>query len=112
MKDVDLKTARARALKVKRLYDELNQIKRGRTWTNEEFMLGFVGDVGDLAKLVMAQEGARDVPGGIEALGHELADCFWSVLVLADAYGVDLGTEFERTMTELTSAIDTLIAEA
>ena len=96
MEDVDLKTARARALKVKRRYDELNQIKRGRTWTNEEFMLGFVGDVGDLAKLVMAQEGARDAPGGIEALGHELADCFWSVLILADVYGVDLGTEFER----------------
>ena len=29
---------------------------RGRTWTREEFMLGFVGDVGDLAKLVMAAE--------------------------------------------------------
>ena len=107
-----LETAKAQALEVKRRYDELNLLKRGRTWTNEEFMLGFVGDVGDLAKLVMAQEGARDVPGGIEALGHELADCFWSVLILADAYGIDLGTEFQRTITDLTSAIDALIAEA
>lgn len=62
MEDVDLKASSARALKVKRRYDELNQIKHRRTWTNEEFMLGFVGDVGDLAMWVMAQQGARYVP--------------------------------------------------
>ena len=111
MESLDLAGARDRALAVKRLYDELNHLKRGRTWTNEEFMLGFVGDVGDLAKLVMAQEGAREVPGGIEALGHELADCLWSVLILADAYGVDLGTEFERTMIELTTSIPRMLAK-
>jgi hypothetical protein len=50
----------------------LNRRERGRSWTREEFLLGFVGDVGDLAKLVMAQEGARDMPGGRRALEHEL----------------------------------------
>lgn len=94
-----------RALQIKALYDELNQVQRGRTWTREEFMLGFVGDVGDLAKLVMVQEGARDMPGGRDALGHELADCLWSVLVLASAYDIDLGVEFDRTMNELSTAI-------
>jgi NTP pyrophosphatase (non-canonical NTP hydrolase) len=94
-----------RALQVKDLYDELNQIQRGRTWTREEFMLGFTGDVGDLAKLVMAQEGAREMPGGREALGHELADCLWSVLVLASAYGIDLAAQFHHTMNELSTAI-------
>ena len=53
---VDVDPLLRRALVIKDLYDELNQLERGRTWTNEEFMLGFVGDVGDLAKLVMAQE--------------------------------------------------------
>jgi len=111
MEPIGLDAAREQALVVKRLYDDYNQLKRGRTWTNEEFMLGFVGDIGDLAKLVMAREGAREVPGGIDALGHELADCFWSVLIIADAYGVDLETVFERTMNELSVAIQGMIAE-
>jgi hypothetical protein len=38
-------------------------------------MLGFVGDVGDLAKLA---EGAREATGSPDALGHELADCLWA----------------------------------
>ena len=106
---VDLDPFLRRALVIKHLYDELNQLKRGRTWTNEEFMLGFVGDVGDLAKLVMAQEGAREMPGGRHALGHELADCLWSILILADAYAIDLVDEFERTMDELEPSIRTAI---
>ncbi|MBJ7902496.1 hypothetical protein IF655_04220 [Streptomyces sp. DSM 110735] len=69
-----------------------------------------VGDVGDLAKLVMAQEGARDVPGGRRALEHELADCLWSVLVLAHHYDVDLEAAFHRTMTELTASVGARLA--
>lgn len=61
-------------------------------------MLGLVGDVGDLAKQVMAAEGRRELPGGREALAHELADCLWSVLVLAHRYDFDLAAEFHRTM--------------
>jgi NTP pyrophosphatase (non-canonical NTP hydrolase) len=98
------------ALKVKDLYDEMNLKQRARTWTNEEFMLGFVGDVGDLAKLVMAQEGAREMPGGLGALGHELADCLWSVLVLSHVYGIDLVGEFQHTISMLTTHIQSQIA--
>ena len=34
-------------------------------------------------------------------LGHELADCLWSVLVLADRCGIDLAAEFERMLQQL-----------
>ncbi|MGW0822155.1 MazG nucleotide pyrophosphohydrolase domain-containing protein [Streptomyces sp. NPDC002845] len=102
---MDLGELREQALRIHDLYDELNLHQRGRLWTREEFMLGFVGDVGDLAKLVMAEEGAREVPGGRAALEHELADCLWSVIVLAHKYGVDLEDAFRRTMAELDSAI-------
>jgi NTP pyrophosphatase (non-canonical NTP hydrolase) len=101
-----------RAMRVHALYDELNHRDRGRNWNREEFMLGFVTDVGDLARLVMAQEGARDVPGGREALGHELADCLWSVLVLARLYDVDLDAEFRRTVDELQTDITARLAAA
>ena len=107
---VDVDPLLRRALVIKDLYDELNHLERGRLWTNEEFMLGFVGDVGDLAKLVMAQEGAREIPGGRQALGHELADCLWSILILADACAINLVDEFERTMDELEPSIRSSIA--
>lgn len=102
---MDLADLQRRALHIHDRYDELNRTLRGRTWTREEFMLGFVGDVGDLAKLVMAAEGARDMPGGRPALAHELADCLWSVLVLAHHYDVDLVAAFRQTMDELDTGI-------
>lgn len=95
----------AQAMRIKDLYDQLNLQERGRTWTREEFTLGFVGDVGDLAKLVMAEEGAHEIPGGRPALEHELADCLWSVLILAHLYEIDLEAAFHRTTTDLDAAI-------
>lgn len=108
---MDLEALQADAMRVHDRYDELNRLERNRTWTREEFVLGFMGDVGDLAKLVLAAEGARgDVPGGREALGHELADCLWSVLVLAKLYDVDLAAEFSRLTAELDERIAGQIA--
>lgn len=85
-------------------YDELNLRRRGRVWARSDYVNGFMGDVGDLAKIVMAEEGLR--PGASRAaLEHELADCLWSVLILAYRYGVDLESAFRRTMAELDTAI-------
>jgi NTP pyrophosphatase (non-canonical NTP hydrolase) len=64
-------------------------------------MQGFVVDVGDLMKLVMAKAGTRPVDHVDQKLAHELSDCLWSVLVLAKAYDVDLEKEFLRTMDEI-----------
>ena len=75
--------------------------RTGRAWTREEIMQGFVGDVGDLMKLVMAKAGARRVEDTDAKLAHELSDCLWSVLVLARLYDVDLEKEFLATMADL-----------
>ena len=90
-----------RAIEVRRQYAKLEQAKYGRSWTSEEVALGFVGDVGDLMKLVIAQSGVRDIPDARQKLEHEFADCLWSVLVLADAYDVDLERAFTQTMDDL-----------
>lgn len=66
-----------------------------------EIGLGFVGDVGDLAKFLQADAGIRDIPDHRSKLGHELADCMWSIIVLADKSGVDLESEFKNCMNEL-----------
>jgi NTP pyrophosphatase (non-canonical NTP hydrolase) len=88
-------------MEVRRRYAELEQARYGRSWTAEEVALGFVGDVGDLAKLVLAEAGVRRIPDHREKLAHELADCLWSVLVLARLYGIDLERAFLSTLQDL-----------
>ncbi len=91
--------ARARAVRAR--YADMEAARYGRSWTTEEIMLGFLGDVGDLAKLVQGKAGVRPLEDLDGALAHELADCLWCVMTLADAYGVDLEDAFLSTMTEL-----------
>jgi NTP pyrophosphatase (non-canonical NTP hydrolase) len=90
-----------RAQAIRDRYAEVEQARFGREWNSEELMLGFVKDVGDLALLVQAKEGVREVEDADGALAHELADCLWSLLVLAGRYGVDLEGVFLDTMDEL-----------
>jgi NTP pyrophosphatase (non-canonical NTP hydrolase) len=98
---MDLRQATERALEIRRLYAALETKRHGRAWNVEELALGFVGDVGDLAKLVQGAAGMRAIPDLQRKLGHELADCLWSVLVLADQLGIDLAAEYARAMDEL-----------
>lgn len=90
-----------RALEIRRQYAELEKTRYGRAWTREEIALGLVGDIGDLAKLVMARQGLRHIPEAEAKLAHELADCLWSILVLARMYDIDLEQAFLKTMAEL-----------
>jgi NTP pyrophosphatase (non-canonical NTP hydrolase) len=98
---MDLDTLIQRAVNVRQEYAKLERKRYGRSWTNEEVALGFVGDVGDLAKLVVAMDGMRSIPDARQKLAHELADCLWSVLVLSRLYDVDLEQAFLQTMDQL-----------
>lgn len=90
-----------RAIAIRRLYEQRETQLYGSAWTNEEIALGFVGDVGDLAKLVIAENGKRNIPESREKLEHELSDCLWSVIVLAHSHDIDLESSFLNTMEEL-----------
>lgn len=89
------------ALKLNELYEQLEIKRYGRIWTTGELALGFVGDVGDLAKLIQANAGIRDIDDCKAKLGHELSDCLWSIIVLANKCGIDLEAEFVRNTREL-----------
>ena len=89
-----------RAVEVRKKYDELNA-KRGVVWNEQNLMSGFVGDVGDLVKLVMAKDGKRRGNDIDAKLKHELGDCLWSLLVIANHYGINLEDAFSSTMSEL-----------
>ena len=90
-----------RAIAIRKLYADKEKDQYGSPWTNEEIALGFVGDVGDLAKLIIAENGKRNIPNSREKLEHELADCLWSVMVLADIHGINLEKAFLHTMDEI-----------
>jgi len=91
------------ALTVRKTYEKKEKQLYGSPWTREEIALGFVGDVGDLAKLVLAESGKRNITNSKEKLGHELADCLWSIIVLSELHDIDLETSFMKTMEELKS---------
>ena len=98
MNFTDLQTA---SLRLNELYEQLEIKRYGRVWTTQELALGFVGDVGDLAKLIQANAGVRDIDDCKAKLGHELSDCLWSILVLANKCGIDLEAEYTRNTSEL-----------
>jgi NTP pyrophosphatase (non-canonical NTP hydrolase) len=102
MKFSDLETS---ALRLNDLYEQLEVKRWGRAWTTQELALGFMGDVGDLAKLIQANAGIRDIDDCKAKLGHELSDCLWSILVLANKCGIDLQTEFVKNTRELSEYV-------
>ena len=98
---MEFQTIINRALEIRKQYEAKEKQLYGSAWTSEEIALGFVGDVGDLAKLIVAENGKRNIPDSKAKLEHELADCLWSVIVLAHQHGVDLEEAFVNTMNEL-----------
>ena len=93
------------ALQLNDLYEQLEVKRWGRVWTTQELALGFMGDVGDLAKLIQANAGIRDIDDCKAKLGHELSDCLWSILVLANKCGIDLQAEFARNTRGLSEYV-------
>ncbi len=77
-----------RAIEIRKQYEAMEQQLYGSAWTSEEIALGFVGEVGDLTKLIVAVNGKRNIPDSKAKLEHELADCLWSVIVLAHQHGM------------------------
>ena len=95
-----------RALEIAGKYNTVNSAQGNAAWDASAYMAGFVGDVGDLSKLVMAKANLRKLDKVDDKIAHELSDCLWSVLVLAKKLDVNLETEFEKTMQLIEKRID------
>ena len=91
------------AMDVKLAYAKYNTKARQNQWDAAAYTQGLMGDLGDLAKLVMAKQNLRAATDVDNKLAHELADCLWSVMVIADELKIDLEQAFVETMTELKS---------
>ncbi|HQM15774.1 MAG TPA: MazG nucleotide pyrophosphohydrolase domain-containing protein [Candidatus Woesebacteria bacterium] len=53
----------------------------------------------------MTKSGVRSTDSVDEKLAHELSDCLWSLLVLADKYNINLEKSFLDTMTKFEERI-------
>lgn len=98
---MEFKTLIERVKAIKSKYDALNLAKRNAEWNAQQIMAGFVGDVGDLSKIIMAKHNLRQMDNVDEKLAHGLFDCLWSILVLASKYNIDLAAEFMKNMDQL-----------
>lgn len=104
---ITLDEAIASALKIRDHYATLQEVDGQRPWTVRDRFDGMVGDIGALAKLLMAKDDIRRGPKNLdEEIEHEVNDLFWSVLVLANEAGVDLAETFPKAMDELRARID------
>ena len=106
--DTDFTTAVQRSVAIRNLYHELEKRNHGGAWTNQEDMIGFVHDVGELGKMVMAAEGRWLHPGDLgKDLQDKLSECLWWIFTLSDRLGVDLTAAFSSKMAELEEDLST-----
>lgn len=98
---MELKDIIKRSKEIQAGYNALNQKNGHQKWGATEYTQGLVGDVGDLVKLVMAKNNLRSGQKVDKKLEHELADCLWSIILIAEELGVDLEKSFMSTMDEL-----------
>ena len=96
----DIKILEQRALEVRRRYDQLNRKNGGQPWDAKKLANGFKKDVADLIEIVQSR--ALDQ----KKLNHELADCLWSVLVIARKMDVDIERAFWTAMLDLDNRLD------
>lgn len=94
-----------RAQEIQKAYRLFNKQQKYKVWGVSEYVQGFVGDVGDLMKLVMAKENFRHSTKVDRKLAKELADCLWSTIIIAKELEIDLEKEFLSEMDELEKRI-------
>jgi hypothetical protein len=65
---MDIAEASQRALEIRRLYAHYEQKLYGRSWQPQDVAVGFVGDVGDLLKLIPSPKKHIINPCGIHSV--------------------------------------------
>jgi NTP pyrophosphatase (non-canonical NTP hydrolase) len=91
----DIKVLEQRAMEIRRKYDQMERGPNRQPWNAIKLTRGFKKDVSELMTIVEQDMVDR------KKLSHELADCLWSILVIARKLDVDIERAFWTTMGEL-----------
>ncbi len=102
---MEFKDLVTKAKTVKGLYEELNKRRGKKSWNYSVMMQGLVTDIGELNELIIAKAGYRKVNNIEKKIAHELSDCLWSIIVIADELNIDLESEFFKTIQDLEKRI-------
>jgi NTP pyrophosphatase (non-canonical NTP hydrolase) len=90
-----------RAMDLRSQYEKKETQLYGSPTTAEDIVQGLLGDVNNLAKLILAEQGKLNILNSKEKLGPQLSHCLWSVIVLAKIHNIDLEQSFMETMDRL-----------
>lgn len=95
------------AMDTRQRFESYEKRTTGKTWGSEELLIGLVTDVGDLARLVLAKEGFRAAGTDLDkALRHELADCLWAIIVLAEKNNINLADALVEMNEEIREKLE------
>jgi NTP pyrophosphatase (non-canonical NTP hydrolase) len=90
----DIKVLEQRAMEIRRQYDELNKKRSGQPWDAVKLTREFKKNVSELMTIV-----EQDIVDR-KKLSHELADCLWSILMIARKLDIDIERAFWTAMGE------------
>jgi NTP pyrophosphatase (non-canonical NTP hydrolase) len=104
--ETDFSEAVKRSIQVRKLYHELEKRMHGGAWSKQEDVIGFVHDVGELGRMVMAAEGRWVHQGDLNKdLGDKLAECLWWLFALSGRLGINVIAAFSSKMSELEGSL-------
>jgi NTP pyrophosphatase (non-canonical NTP hydrolase) len=98
---MELQKLMHRALDLRHQYEKKETQLYGSPSSAEEIAQGFLSDANNLLKLVVAEQGKRNIANSHEKLASQLSHCLWSVMVLAQIHNVNLEQSFMETMDKL-----------
>lgn len=87
-------------MEIRRRYNELERRRGGQPLDALKLAKGFKKDVADLIEVMEAHGGDR------KKLNQELANCLWSLLIIAQKLDVDIERAFWTTMLEIDHKLD------
>ncbi len=105
--------AATRSASIRLLYHQLEEAHHGVPWTKQEDVIGFMYDIGELGKLVMAGEGRWKIKGDTnQQLEDKLAECLWWLFCLSGRLDMDVSAIFRRKLAELESSLKTSVSKS
>ena len=103
---MEIKELQSHAMAVIAEYKDFNERHGRKVWTKQDHIEGLVGDVADLLQAAMAKDGVRESDDADARFEHELGDCLFGVLVIAEEYGIDIEQAFGKTIAEVKARIE------
>ncbi len=90
-----------KAKEIQKAYRRHNRRRGHKKCSVNEYAQGFAADVGDLTKLIMARNNLRGGKDIEKKLAHELSDCLWSIIIIAQECHIDLEKEFVAVLNDI-----------